>query len=119
MMHYYRGRRVPPTVLQPVAGTEPDLDLIKQVEQVTRSVLEGPARRFAGIPSVGITDALEVLVFLILQLLHWLLFGCKNSQERPRTTGLRRGSPAMLPAPPGGFANRATWAAEPLLCQIR
>ena len=45
--------------------TEPDLDLIKQVEQVTTSDLEGPAWRFAGIPSVGITHAVEVLVFLI------------------------------------------------------
>jgi len=97
----------------------PDLDQIKQGEQVTTSALEGPAWRFAGIPSVGITDAVEVLVFLIWQLLHWLLFGCKNSQERPRATCLRRGSPAMLPAPPGGSTNRATWAAEPLLCQIR
>jgi hypothetical protein len=43
--------------------TEPDLDLIKQVEQVTTSDLEGPAWRFAGIPSVGITHAVEVLVF--------------------------------------------------------
>jgi hypothetical protein len=65
---HYRSRRAPPTVLQPAAGTEPDLDLIKQVEQVTRLVWKGPVRRFAGIPSVGITDAIEVLVFLILQL---------------------------------------------------
>jgi hypothetical protein len=97
----------------------PDLDQIKQGEQVTASALEGPAWRFAGIPSAGITDAVEALAFLIWQLLHWLLFGCKNSQERRRATCLRRGSPAMLPAPPGGSTNRATWAAEPLLCQIR
>ena len=51
----------------------PDLDLIKQVEQVTRFVLEGPARRFVGILSVGITAAVEVLIFLISQLPHWLL----------------------------------------------
>ena len=43
----------------------PDLDQIKQGEQGTTSALEGPAWRFAGIPSVGITDAVEVLVFLI------------------------------------------------------
>jgi hypothetical protein len=48
--------------------------------------LEGPARRFAGIPRMGTTDAVEVLVFLIWQLLNRLLFGCKNSQEWPRTT---------------------------------
>ena len=33
-----------------------------------------------------ITDAVEFLLFLIWQLLNWLLFGCKNSQEWPRTT---------------------------------
>jgi hypothetical protein len=99
--------------------TEPDLDLIKQVEHVTTLGLEGPAWRFAGISSMGITNALEVLVFLIWQLLHWLLFGCRNSQERSRATWLRTGSPAMLPAPTGGSTSRATWAAEPLLCQIR
>ena len=66
--------------------TEPDLDLIKQVEQVTRSVLERPARRFAEIPSVGMTDAVEVLVFLVWQ----LLIGCylaakaaRNGRGRP------------------------------------
>jgi hypothetical protein len=82
--------------------TEPDLDLIKQVEQVAISALERPAWRFAAIPSEGTTDAVEVLVFLIWQLLHWLLSGCKNSQERPRATCLRSGSPARLPTPPGG-----------------
>ena len=69
-----------------VGKIEPDLDLIKQVEQVTTSDLERPAWRFAGIPSVGITHGVEVLVFLVWQLLNWLLFGCKNSQEWPRTT---------------------------------
>ena len=68
--------------------TGPDLVLIKQEEQVTTFVLEGAARRFAGIRSIGIADAVEVLVFLIWQLLRWLLFGCKNSQERRRATWL-------------------------------
>jgi hypothetical protein len=99
--------------------TEPDLVLIKQVEQVTTFVLEGPLRRFARVRSIGITDAVGVLVFLIWQLPRWLLFGCKNSQERPRATCLRTDSPAMLPAPTGGFTNRATSPAEPLLRQIR
>jgi hypothetical protein len=53
----------PAQVLQPVVGTEPDLDLIKEVEQVTISALERPAWRFAAIPSEGITDAVEALVF--------------------------------------------------------
>ena len=73
--------------------SEPDLDLIKQVEQVTTSDLEGPAWRFAGIPSVGITHGVEVFVFLIWQLLNWLLFGCKNSQEWPRTTICKAAGP--------------------------
>jgi hypothetical protein len=105
-----------------VGRTEPDVHLIEQVEQVTTSALKGPTWRFAGIPSMGVTEAVEILVFLIWQLLHWLLFGCKNSQnghKRPRATCLRRGSLAMLPALTGGSTNRATWAAEPLLCQIR
>jgi hypothetical protein len=72
--------------------TEPDLHLMKQVEQVTISALEGPAWRFAGIPSTGITDAVKVLVFLIWQLLPWLSFGCRNSQQRPSATCLRRGN---------------------------
>ena len=73
---------------------EPDLVLIKQVEQVTTFVLEGP-RRFARIRSIGITDAVEVLVFLIWQLLNWLLFGYKNSQEWPRTTICEAAGPLL------------------------
>src|SRR5580692_8670807 len=112
------GPRGPPTVLQPTAGTEPDLDLIKQVEQVTRSALEGPAPRFAGVPSVGITGAGEVLVFLISQLLHWLLFGCKNSQERPRP--VCEGAVRQCYRPRAAVSRTgATWAAQPLLCQIQ
>jgi hypothetical protein len=29
----------------------------------------------------GVTDAVEILLFLIWQLLYWLLSGCKNSQN--------------------------------------
>jgi hypothetical protein len=36
----------------PIGRTEPDLNLIKQVQQVTALVLEGPARRFARIRSI-------------------------------------------------------------------
>ena len=50
------------------------------------------AWHFAGIPSRGITDAVNVLVFPIWQLLPWLLFGCRNSQQRPSATCLRRGN---------------------------
>jgi hypothetical protein len=56
-----------------VAGTEPDLDLIKHVEQETGLVLERTGAALAGILSVGITAAVEVFVFLISQLPHWLL----------------------------------------------
>jgi hypothetical protein len=45
-----------PRVFKPVGRTKPDLDLIKQVEQVTTSAFDGPAWRFAAIPSVWITD---------------------------------------------------------------
>jgi hypothetical protein len=86
LLRYYRIRRAVLAVLQPIGRTEPDLDLIKQVEQVTISALKGPAWRFAGIPSTGITDAVNVLVFPIWQLLPWLLFGCRNSQQRPSAT---------------------------------
>jgi hypothetical protein len=99
--------------------TEPDLVLIKQVEQVTNFVSGRTAPALCRGSQTGITAAVEVLVFLIWQLLRWLLFGCKNSQDLSRMTCLRRGSPAMLPAPTGGFTNRASWAPEPALCQIR
>jgi hypothetical protein len=104
-----------------VERSGPDVHLIKQVEQVTKSALEGTAWRFARIPSMGATDAVEILVFLIWQLLHWLLFGCKNSQNIQKRPGdlFAKGSLAMLPALTGGSTNRSPWAAEPLLRQIR
>jgi hypothetical protein len=61
--------------------------LIKQVEQMTTLALEGPTWRFARIPSMGVTDTVEILVFLIWQLPHWPLFGCKNSQNRQKRPG--------------------------------
>jgi hypothetical protein len=70
-------------IAKTVGRTEPDVHLIKQVEQVTTSALEGPTWRFARIPSLGVTDAVEILVFLIWQLLHWLLFGCKKQPKQP------------------------------------
>jgi hypothetical protein len=90
------GPQAPPTVLQPTAGTEPDLDLIKQVEQVTRLALEGlPAlcrgsergdHRRGRSPRISdfATTALAVI---------WL-----QKQPGEAETCLRRGSPAMLPA---------------------
>ena len=35
----------------------------------------------------GVSDAVEILVFLVWQLPHWLLFGCKNSQTHPEEAG--------------------------------
>jgi hypothetical protein len=80
--------------------TQPDVHLIKQVEQVTSSALQGPTWRFAGIPSMRVTDAVEILAFLIWQLLHWLLFYLAAKNSKPaRATCLRMGSLAMLPGP--------------------
>jgi hypothetical protein len=53
------------TASRAVGRTEPDVHLIKQAEQVTISASEGPTWRVARIPSMGVTDAAEILVFLI------------------------------------------------------
>jgi hypothetical protein len=45
------------TASRVAGGIEPDVRLIKQVEQVTTPALEGPTWRFARIPSMGVTDA--------------------------------------------------------------
>ena len=45
------------TVGSAVGRTEPDLHLIKQVEQVTKSALGGPMWRFPRIPSMGVTES--------------------------------------------------------------
>jgi hypothetical protein len=45
-------------------------------------VLEGPAPALCQDSEHRDHRAAEVLVFLIWQLRDWLLFGCKNSQER-------------------------------------
>jgi hypothetical protein len=109
------------TASRAVERAGPDVHLIKQVKQVTKSALEGPTWRFARIPSMGVTDAVEILVFLIWQLLHWLLFGCKNSQNIQKRPGdlFAKEQSGMPPALTGGSTNRTTWAAEPLLRQIR
>jgi hypothetical protein len=41
------------TASRVAGGIEPDVHLIKQVEQVTTPALEGPTWRFARIPSLG------------------------------------------------------------------
>src|SRR6202008_889408 len=84
--------------------TEADGHLIKQVEHVTKSALEGPMWRFARLPSTGVRDAVEILVFLISQLPHWLLFGCKNSQNIEKRPGdLEKGRSGSAPGPARRF----------------
>jgi hypothetical protein len=99
-------------------GTEPDVHLLKQVEQVTILVLEGPARRFARIPSIGIKGAAEVLVFITAI----VGFGCYFAAETARGGRGRpfaKGGPATLPAPPGGSNEPGHWPSEALARQIR
>jgi hypothetical protein len=80
----YSGiRRALLSAFQPIGRTEPDLNLIKQVEQVTSLVLEGPARRFARIRSIEITGAVVIRVFPIKQLLAWLILRCKKQPKQP------------------------------------
>src|ERR1700758_1835799 len=84
-----------------VGRTEPDVHLIKQVEQVTMSALGGPTWRFARIPSMGHgrrrNPSISDLAITALAVV-WL-------QKQPEES---RGRPvAMLPALTGGSANRA------------
>jgi hypothetical protein len=53
------------TARRAVKRTEPDLHLIKQVEQVTTLVLEALARRFAWIRSIGTLGAVVSWYFQI------------------------------------------------------
>jgi hypothetical protein len=54
-----------------------------------------------------VTDSVEILLFLIWQLLHWLLFGCKNSQKRPRATCGNAAGPNRRFHEPGHMGCRA------------
>jgi hypothetical protein len=56
----HRFRRTAPRFF--ILWTEPDVHLLKQVEQVAILVLEGPARRFAQDSEHGDQGAAEVLV---------------------------------------------------------
>jgi hypothetical protein len=119
---YSRIRRAVLSALQPNGGTEPDLNLIKQVEQVTSLVLGRMARRFARIRSIEITGAVVIRIFLIRQLLVWLIFRFKKRPKQPEAAEgdrFAKGQSGNATGPPGGSTSRATLAAEPLLCQIR
>ena len=48
----------------------------------------------------------------------WLLFRCRNSQEGPRAS-VCEGRSGNAIGPTRRFHDRAAWAADPLLCQIR
>src|SRR5437868_324629 len=76
LSYQYRCRGTPPTISCLVG--QPDVDLLKQVEQVTNIDFGRTGRRSVRIPSMGIADAVEALVFLIRQLLDWPLFGCRK-----------------------------------------
>jgi hypothetical protein len=71
--------------------TEPDLHLIKHVEQV-RFGFERAGLALRRDSKHGDHGRGTVLVFPIWQLLPWLLSGCRNSQQRPSATCLRRGN---------------------------
>jgi hypothetical protein len=64
-----------------VGRTEPDVHLVKQVEQVTTSAFGRTDVAFRLDCEHGGHGRAEILLFLIWQLLHWLLSGCKNSQN--------------------------------------
>ena len=85
--------------------TQPDVHLIKQVEQVTKSALGGPMWRFPRDSEHGVTGSVEILLFLIWQLPYWLLFGCKKQPKHPEEA--EGDLWQMLPALTGGATNRA------------
>jgi hypothetical protein len=67
-----------------VGRSEPDLRLLKQVEQVTNIDFGRTGPALCQDSEHGDHRRGRVLVFLIRQLLDWLLFGCRNSQEGAR-----------------------------------
>jgi hypothetical protein len=62
---------------------EPDLDLIKQVEQVTTLVLAVTGPALCQIRSIGITGAVEILVFPNWQSSVWLIFRYRKQRKQP------------------------------------
>jgi len=69
---------VGPHVLQPVERTQPDLDLIKQVEQGNKVRF---GWRLRGIRSIGISGG-RVLPFSIPNFFLSLMFRCKEQQKQ-------------------------------------
>jgi len=91
----------------------PDRVVIENLDGELLSERRMPREAFAGHDLTSPWDPLPLGYFAGYT--QWIYL----SEERPRATCLRRGSPAMLPAQSGGSTNRATWATEPLLSQIR
>jgi hypothetical protein len=71
------------TANRAMGRTEPDVHLKKQVKQVTTSALEEPAWRRQD-SERGVTNAVEILVFLIWQLPYWLQKRPKQPEEAGR-----------------------------------
>ena len=93
---------------------EPDLDLIKQVEQVTTWVLESPARRLPGFRSLESPGGSDFRIAY----LSMISFADIPLQKTAKTARSGRGGPVceravrMLTAPTRGST------ADPFLCQF-
>ena len=101
------------TASRAVEKTEPDVHLIKQVEQVTKSALEGPTWRFARIPSMGDHGRRRNPCISDLAITALAVIWLQKQPEEPRATCGNAVGPNRRVHEPGRMA------AEPLLCQIR
>src|ERR1700745_3297854 len=63
--------------------TGPDVHLIKQVEQVTKSALEEPIWRFARIPRMGVTDAGRNLCISVLAITELAVIWLQKQPKHP------------------------------------
>jgi len=75
------------TASRVAGGIEPDVRLIKQVEQVTTPALEGPTWRFARIPSIGESRTpSKSLYFLFGNYCIGCYLAAKTARKGPRAT---------------------------------
>ena len=91
--------------------------LLKQVEQVTILVLEGPARLCQD-SEQGDHRAAEVLVF-ITAIVALAVISLQKQPGGAEGVRLRRAVRPMLPDAPGGSNEPGHWASESLARQIR
>jgi hypothetical protein len=99
--------------------TEPDLNLTKQVEQVTTLVV---ARRLARIRSYRNHGGGSDPRISNLAIIGWADISLQKQPNQPEAAEgdrFAKGQSGTALAPPDGSMSRATLAAEPLLCQIR